>query len=131
MEDLQLRPLIWVGASKKDFLRFPDHATDDFGHRLWLVQAGEAAPGETALAKGRLKGSGIREIRVDFDRDSYRVVYTVQLVNAVYVLHAFKKKSKFGISTPVHELEVVRKRYLDAVEIDAELQSRSAKDGNR
>jgi phage-related protein len=120
MENLLLRPLIWVGTSKKDYSRFPDHATDDFGHLFGLVQAGKPAPGEKALAKGLLKGLGIRELRVDFDRDSYRVVYTVKLASAVYVLHAFKKKSKFGISTSVHELEVVRQRYLQAVQRETE-----------
>jgi phage-related protein len=119
MHDVVLRPLVWVGAAHKDFGRFPDHATDDFGHRLYLVQAGLDAPGEKPLSKGVLKGLGIRELRVDFDRDTYRVVYTVKLAKAVYVLHAFKKKSKFGISTPAQEIELVRQRYLAAVVLDA------------
>ncbi|HYR07450.1 MAG TPA: type II toxin-antitoxin system RelE/ParE family toxin [Longimicrobium sp.] len=125
------RPLFWVGASKKDFLRFPEHAVDDFGHRLWLVQSGVSAPGEKALTAGDLQGLGIRELRVDFDRDTYRVVYTVKLATGVYVLHAFKKKSKFGISTPVYELDVVRQRYLRAVRYDAELSSRPVRDKQR
>jgi phage-related protein len=91
---------------------------------LYLVQAEGDVPGEKPLAKGSLKGLGIRELRVDFDRDTYRVVYTVKLASGVYALHAFKKKSKFGISTPVHEMEVVRQRYLRAVRHDAEFQSR-------
>lgn len=128
MEDLQLRPLIWVGGSHKAFSRFPPEVEDDFGRQLFLVQAGEAALGEKLLTKGPLKGLGIRELRVDFDRDTYRVVYTVKLSSGVYVLHAFKKKSKFGISTPVHEIEVVRQRYLVAVRFDAETRSRPGQD---
>jgi phage-related protein len=118
MDSPPLRRLIWVGAAQKEFARFPPDAADDFGRQLYLVQMGKDARGEKLLTQGILKGLGIRQIRVDFDRDTYRVVYTVKLPNAVYVLHAFKKKSKFGISTPVHELELVRQRYLAAVKID-------------
>lgn len=131
MDDPPLRPLIWVGASWKLFSRFPTHARDDFGEQLLFVQAGQFAPGEKPLTKGPLKGLGIREIRVDFDRDTYRVVYTVRLTGGVYVLHAFKKKSKFGISTPARDLEVVRQRYLQAARFDDEFQSRSAHDEDR
>lgn len=119
MHDAGVRPLVWVGGAHKDFARFPDHATDDFGYRLYLVQAGVDVPDEKPLAKGVLKGLGIRELRLDFDRDTYRVVYTVKLAKAVYVLHAFKKKSRFGISTPRQEIELVRQRYLAAVALDA------------
>jgi phage-related protein len=131
MEDPQLRPLIWVGGSHKAFSRFPPEVEDDFGRQLFLVQAGEAALGEKLLTKGPLKGLGIRELRVDFDRDTYRVVYTVKLPSGIYVLHAFKKKSKFGISTPVHEIEVVRQRYLVAVRFDADIRSRPSQDRKR
>src|SRR5688500_8431296 len=124
MEDLQLRPLMWVGGSHKELSRFPVEAREDFGQQLVLVQGGQYAPGEKPLAKGSLKGLGIRELRVDFQRDTYRVVYTVKLATGVYVLHAFKKKSKFGISTPAQDIEVVRQRYLRALRHDAESQSR-------
>lgn len=126
MDELTLRRLVWVGGVKKDFMRFPDPATEDFGHRLLLVQAGLDVPDERPLTKGVLKGLGIRELKMDFDRDTYRVVYTVKLRHAVYVLHAFKKKSRFGISTPVNEIELVRQRYLVAVELDKAYASPSA-----
>ena len=119
MERSLLRPLVWIGASKKEFRQFPEEVTRLMGYRMLQVQAGEAVPGEKPLAGGILKGLGIREIRDDYDRDTYRVVYTVNLTHAVYVLHAFKKKSKFGISTPVHEIELVRQRYLTALATDA------------
>jgi phage-related protein len=131
MEDPPLRRLIWVGASKKEFSRFPSDARDDFGQQLYLVQGGQYAPGEKPLTRGSLKGLRIRELRVDFARDTYRVVYTVKLASGVYVLHAFKKKSKFGISTPAHEIDLVRQRYLHAVTLDAVARSRSARDLNR
>lgn len=125
MDDPSLRPLIWVSGSWKQFSRFPEEARDEFFARLHWVRMGESVPGEAPLTQGPLKGLGIREIRVDFDRDTYRVVYTVKLPRGVYVLHAFKKKSKFGISTPRHEMEVVRQRCLQAARFDAESRSHS------
>lgn len=123
MDHPPLRAVVWVGSSHKDFLRFPTDARDDFVQQLYLVQAGEDAPGEKPLTKGKLKGLGIRELRVDFDRDTYRVVYTVRLTSAIYVLHAFKKKSKFGNSTPAREIDLVRQRYLRAALFDAAARS--------
>jgi phage-related protein len=114
-----LRPLVFVGASSKDYGRFPREVLREMGYQLYLVQAGVKAPGEQPLSRGSLKGLGIREIRDDFDRDTFRVVYTVKLTHAVYVLHAFKKKSKFGISTPTHDIDLVRQRYREALALDA------------
>jgi phage-related protein len=119
MGEPPLRPLVFVGAAEKEFRRFPQAVMSEMGFRLHQVQMGQQPPGEKPLAQGTLKGLGIREIRDDFDRDTYRVVYTVKLANAVYVLHAFKKKSKFGISTPNHEIDLVKQRYLEAVKRDA------------
>ncbi|HEV3050352.1 MAG TPA: type II toxin-antitoxin system RelE/ParE family toxin [Longimicrobium sp.] len=127
MNDPPLRPLIWVAGSWKQFSRFPVEARDEFRVQLYRVRAGKFAPDEKPLTKGPLKGLGIREIGVDFDRATYRVVYTVKLAQGVYVLHAFKKKSKSGISTPAHEMEVVRQRYAQAVRLDAEFQTPPAR----
>jgi phage-related protein len=130
-DDPPPRPLVFVGGSSKEYRSFPRAVLREMGFRLYRVQLGKHAPGEKPLSGGVLKGLGIREIRDDYDRDTYRVVYTVKLERGVYVLHAFKKKSKFGISTPVHEIEVVRQRYLEAVKMDLEAQSTPAKDGSR
>jgi phage-related protein len=128
MTDSSLRPLVFLGAAAKEYRRFPRAVMREMGYRLHQVQMGEEVPGEQPLSKGSLKGLGIREIRDDFDRDTYRVVYTVKLATAVYVLHAFKKKSKFGISTPDYEIDVVKQRYLEAVKRDAAPQSTLAQD---
>ncbi|WP_420126861.1 type II toxin-antitoxin system RelE/ParE family toxin [Longimicrobium sp.] len=123
-----LRPLVFVGGAGKEYRQFPRAVTHEMGYQLHRVQLGKEAAGEKPLSQGPLKGLGIRELRDDFDRDTYRVVYTVKLTNAVYVLHAFKKKSKFGISTPNHDIDVIRQRYLEAVKLDAAVQSTSARD---
>lgn len=59
-------------------------------------------------------GSGVVELIEDFDGDTYRTVYTVRLQKAVYVLHAFKKKSKRGIATPKSDLDLIKRRLKDA-----------------
>ncbi|HEU4882031.1 MAG TPA: type II toxin-antitoxin system RelE/ParE family toxin [Longimicrobium sp.] len=131
MESASLRPLVFLAAAEKEFRGFPRAVMHEMGFRLHRVQLGKEAAGEKPLAQGTLKGLGIREISDDFDRDTYRVVYTVKLANAIYVLHAFKKKSKFDISTPKHEIDLVKQRYLEAVKLDAAVQSTPAQDGIR
>jgi phage-related protein len=125
-----MRPLVWVGASRKEYMQFPREVMHQVGYSLYLVQTGQEPPNEQPLVRGALKGLGIREIRDDFDRDTYRVVYTVKLANAIYVLHAFKKKSKFGISTRKHDIDLVRQRYREAQRLDEEYESPSARDEN-
>jgi phage-related protein len=55
-------------------------------------------------------GAGVLEIVDDFDGDTYRAVYTVRFAGAVYVLHAFQKKSRRGIATPKAELDLIERR---------------------
>jgi phage-related protein len=55
-------------------------------------------------------GRGVLEIVADFDGDTYRAVYTVRFVGAVYVLHAFQKKSKKGIATPKQDIALITRR---------------------
>lgn len=62
-------------------------------------------------------GAGVLEIISAFDGDAYRTVYTVKFENSVYVLHAFKKKSKSGIATPKADIELIRKRFKEAREL--------------
>ena len=49
------------------------------------------------------KGAGVLEVVDDFDGDTFRAVYTVRFTDAVYVLHAFEKKSKKGVLEQIHE----------------------------
>ncbi len=71
-----------------------------------------AAQGEKADAAKPMTGfgAGVFEIAVRHRRDAYRTVYAVQLDDDVWVLHAFQKKSKTGIKTPKHEIDLIRER---------------------
>jgi phage-related protein len=120
----RLKPLRWVGSSKQDLSGFPEEVRRRIGGALWEAQTGRKAP----YAKP-LKGfghAGVLEIRDDFDGNTFRVVYTVRFATAVYVLHAFQKKSKRGIATPKAELDLIAQRLKRAKE-DYEQWSGNAK----
>jgi len=90
---------------------------DAFGFELFLAQTGQHPPSAKPL-----KGfpGGTVELIEDFDGDTYRAIYTVRFETAVYVLHAFKKKSKRGIKTPQSDIDLVKRRLRDA-EADADV----------
>lgn len=105
------RPLRWVGSSRKDFRDFPPKVQDSFGFELFLAQTGQRPP-SAKLLKGL--GGGTVELIDDFDGDTYRAIYTVRLEFAVYVLHAFTKKSKQGSKTPQSDVDLIKRRLKDA-----------------
>jgi phage-related protein len=84
------------------------------GVALDVAQQGEKH--ESAKPLQGFGGAGVLEVIDDFDGDTYRAVYTVKLKGVVYVLHAFQKKSKKGISTPKEEIDLVKKRFKAAEE---------------
>jgi phage-related protein len=109
-----VRPLLWIASSKRDFSDFPPRVQDNFGFELFLAQTGQHPPSAKPLSGF---GSGTIELLDEFAGDTYRAVYTVRFSEAVYVLHAFKKKSKRGIKTPQVDIELIRRR-LRAAEQD-------------
>ncbi|HEX9016091.1 MAG TPA: type II toxin-antitoxin system RelE/ParE family toxin [Chloroflexota bacterium] len=103
-----MKRLIWIGSSKQDLVAFPDEVKRVMGFALFQAQEGGKHPDARPL-KG-FGGAGVLEIVEDYDGDTYRGVYTVRFDTAVYVLHAFQKKSRHGIATPKHDLELIRAR---------------------
>lgn len=104
---LREKPLHWLGAAKKDYLAFPPEVQDDMGYALGLAQLGAMHPNAKPW-KG--EGSGVFEVVEDYRGDTYRGVYTVRFADIVYVLHAFQKKSKSGIKTPLTDVRMVTER---------------------
>jgi len=100
-----IKPLQWVGSSKKDLLAMPNDVLDVFGFALHLAQTGKKHDQAKPL-KG-FGGAGVLEVVEDYMGDTYRAVYTVKIADAVYVLHCFQKKSKSGIETPKHEMDLI------------------------
>ncbi len=108
MSAKDLRPVEWIGSSYKDFVSFPEAVQQEMGHALYLAQTGRMHSSAKPL-KG-FGCAGIIELVEDDRHGSYRAVYTVKFESAVYVLHAFQKKSKKGIETPREEIELIRRR---------------------
>ena len=101
------KPLHWVGSAKRDFLSFPTRLKDAMGNALGIAQFGGTAP--TAKPWKRL-GPGVLEIVESHDGNAYRAVYTVRFEKALYVLHAFQKKSPSGIRTAKRDVDLVEQR---------------------
>ncbi len=105
------KPLHWVGSAKKDLLGFPGQVMDDVGFALGVVQYGGHPPSAKPW-KGL--GAGVLEIVENDGSGTYRAVYTVRFRKAVYVLHAFQKKSPSGIRTARTDIKLVAARLSEA-----------------
>lgn len=102
-----LRTISWIKAARKDFEAFPARAIDRALDALTIVADG----GTPDVAKPLVGlGAGVWELAIKERGDAYRVVYALQLGDDVWVIHAFQKKSTKGISTPRHEIDLVRDR---------------------
>lgn len=116
--NIKLRPVVWVGDSLKQLNSMPGEVKKAVGWQLQQAQAG-MMPVLAKPFKG--VGSGVFEIRKRFDGDTYRTIYAVQIGEHVYVLHCFQKKAKKGIATPQKEVDLIKKRYKEALDIEKEI----------
>ncbi len=107
-----MKLLKWVGSSYKDLNRFPDEVRRSMGYALHLTQINERHP-HTKVLSG-MGSNKIAEIRENDESGTYRVVYTLEVQNYVFVLHAFQKKSKSGIATPSKDIEIINNRLKEA-----------------
>jgi phage-related protein len=121
MQGEPLKAVRWVGSSLKDVKSFPRAVRADIGTALFAAQKGESDPSAKPL-KG-FGGRGVMEIVTSHIGDTWRTVYTVRIQEAIYVLHAFQKKSKTGIATPKKEIDLVRRRLADAEKDNRERQN--------
>jgi phage-related protein len=101
------KPLFWVGSAKNDLMEFPEAVKDEIGTALSVAQFGGKHP-KAKPWKG--EGPGVVEIVADHRGDTYRVVYTVKFEHAVYVLHAFQKKSLQGRKNPQSDVDLTSRR---------------------
>ena len=101
----------WVGSAKRDFLTSPATVKDVMENALGIAQFGGTAP--TAKPWKGL-GPSVLEIVELHDGNAYRAVYTVRFEKALYVLHAFQKKSPSGIRTAKRDVDLVEQRLKQA-----------------
>lgn len=99
-----MKPVTWLGDSLERVRAFDPPARNEIGHQLELVQAGEAPSDWKPMGS---IGAGVAEIRVRLG-GAYRLIYVARFVEAVYVLHAFQKKSR---KTSRLDIELARLRF--------------------
>ncbi len=115
------RPVIWVGSSRRDLRGFPREVRREIGQALYTAQQGETDPSAKPL-RG-FGGGSVLEIVADQVGSTWRAVYTVRYREAIYVLHAFQKKSKGGIATPKKDIDLIRHRLAEAERLHRERQN--------
>ena len=102
-----MKTLKFLGDSLKCLRQFPEDARNDAGYQLDKVQRGEQP---TDFKPMPSIGKGVEELRVWDDSGTYRVVYVARWADAVYVLHAFQKKTQ---ATSKRDMELAKKRYTE------------------
>lgn len=112
--DARDKPLFWIGSSLDDLREFPEEVKRVMGFALWRAQEGRKHVNAKPL-KG-FGSAGVLEVVEDDHGGAYRAVYTVKFAGAVYVLHAFQKKSTKGIATPKREIDLIIERLKRAEE---------------
>jgi phage-related protein len=100
-----MRPVRFLGDSLKCLRDFPEDARHDAGFQLDKVQRGEQPDDFKALPA---VGNGVEEIRVSDDSGAYRVIYVARHADAVYVLHAFQKKTQ---ATAKRDIDTAKRRF--------------------
>jgi phage-related protein len=115
MEEPPLKPVMWVGSSRNDLRAFPEPVRDHMGYALYLAQRGGKHRDTKALSG--FGGGSVVEAIADHRGDTFRAVYTVRLEDAIFVLHAFQKKSKTGRATPRRDMELIEQRLREAEKI--------------
>ena len=102
-----MKKIQFLGDSLKSLREFPEDAKQDVGYQLDKVQRGEQPDDFKPMPS---IGKGVEEIRVRDDSGIYRVIYTARLADAVYVLHAFQKKTQ---TTAKRDIALATKRYAE------------------
>ncbi len=109
------RVILFMGPTLRIIREFPDEVRREVGYALDFAERGIKHPSAKPLTGEKsFKGASVLEIAEDDDGNTYRAVYTVKFGGAVYVLHAFQKKSTKGIATPRKEIETIKSRLIDA-----------------
>jgi phage-related protein len=101
------RPISWLKGARKDFEDFPQEAQLDMARALTILAEGQMPDIAKPLTG---LGSGVMELALKHRGDAFRVIYALQIDTDIWVIHAFQKKSKSGIKTPKHEIDLIHER---------------------
>ncbi len=104
---------------EEDHSVLPERCPELIGDELQLIQFG-GMPKDAKPFRG--VGSGVIELAIRYATDAYRTVVAVQLGPKIYVLHVFQKKSRRGIATSKHDVDLIQQRYREAEELASDEQ---------
>ena len=107
-----MKRLVWIGSSYDLLKDFPDLVRGAMGHALYLAQTGRKH--ERAKVLSGMGSAKVLEVRENDRSGTYRVVYTIEMNDFVFVLHAFQKKSTSGIATPKQDIDLIKNRIKEA-----------------
>jgi phage-related protein len=102
-----MKAITFLGNSLECLREFPEDARQDAGYALDQVQRGKQPSDFKPMAA---VGKGVEELRVWDEAGTYRVIYLARLKDAVYVLHAFQKKTQ---ATSKQDIEIAKTRYAE------------------
>ncbi len=109
---MSIKQVIWVGSSHKDLKDFPPAVVHAMGYAVYLAQTKKMHVHAKVLSG--MGSAGVVEIKENAPSGTYRVIYTLELGDYVFVLHAFQKKSTSGIATPKVDLDLIKNRLREA-----------------
>ena len=104
-----MKQIEFIGNSLDALRSFPLEARQDTGYQLDKVQRGLEPDSWKPM---NTIGSGVKEIRVTDEQGQFRVIYIAKLIDAIYVLHCFKKKTQ---KTSLADIDLARSRYKELV----------------
>ncbi|TAK89845.1 MAG: type II toxin-antitoxin system RelE/ParE family toxin [Burkholderiaceae bacterium] len=100
-----MKPIRFLGGALKNLRDFPEDVRHDAGYQLDRVQRGKQPDDFKPMPA---IGKGVEEIRLWDDAGTWRVIYTARLADAVYVLHAFQKKTQ---TTSKRDIDIAKERF--------------------
>jgi len=104
-----LKEVVWFRSTLDKLSSFPQEVKREIGFALFNAQCGRRHDNIKPLRYFR----NVFEIKSDFDTNTYRAIYTIEIKNFIYVIHVFQKKSKRGGKTPKEDLELIKRRLKD------------------
>ena len=115
----KIKEIYWIGQSLKDLKKMPKAISETFAYGIRVAQQGGRV-----LNSKILKGFGnakLIELKESDRSGTYRLIYTVEMKEIIFILHVFQKKSKQGIATPKKEMDLIESRLKLAKEIYKDL----------
>ncbi len=104
-----MKRIAWIGSSYADLRDFPEDAMHEAGYQLHRLQVGQQPLDWKPMQS---IGQGVQEIRIKEDSGAFRVIYVAKFEEAVYVLHAFQKKTQ---KTAQYDIELARERFKELI----------------